>query len=64
MALSNRDYVKAANAIRAKEKIEIGGKTHYIDRRDRYIIALFMRDHFQASDKLFDGLAFLTMCGF
>ena len=44
--------------------VTVAGKAHYFDRRDKYIIALFMRDYFQAQDALFDGLAFLTACGF
>jgi hypothetical protein len=64
MAFSRRDFIKTADAIRTKTMVTVAGKAHYFDRRDKYIIALFMRDYFQAQDALFDGLAFLTACGF
>jgi hypothetical protein len=63
MAFTRRDFMKAANAIRTKEKVLLGGKEHRLDARDRYVAALIFRDLFQAEDPLFNGLAFLTECG-
>lgn len=64
MAFSQRDYTKIAEQIRTKDKVEIGGRVHYLDRTNRYLIALFMRDYFAATVPMFDGLAFLRACGF
>lgn len=64
MAFTPRDWEKVALAIRTKERFEIGGRVHFLDRTNRYMIALFMRDYFAATMRMFDGVAFLTACGF
>lgn len=64
MAFSQRDFSKVAESIKVKERFEIGGRVHYLDRTNRYMIALFMRDYFAATVPMFDGLAFLRACGF
>ena len=64
MAYSRRDFQKAAAMVRSKVKVTLGGKDHFFDNRDKYVIALFLRDMFQAEDPLLNGLEFLTACGF
>jgi len=64
MALSVSDVAKVALTIKTKDRVEIGGRTHYIDRTNRYVTALLMRDHFAATVRYFDGLKFLADCGF
>ncbi len=64
MAFSRKDFEKVALGIRGKEKVVLGGRQFFFDRQAKYMTALFMRDYFMSVDPLFDGNAFLTMCGF
>lgn len=64
MAFTRKDFEQVALAIRTKDKVEIGGREFFLDRQSRYMTALLMRDYFAMRDKMFDGLAFLRLCGF